>query len=255
MVTTLRNLNPISLLTITASSLLLTSQPSQALNVNLSTGVNSSNFTNNQGLVTTVSGGNLIDDNTGNAGFDNFFGSDDFLLLGANSIDSNITTDSRDNGNSVARSSLFSLNQTDFNNGILVNFKWAFDGNSTGGFADQDNFNIGLFKDDLTTMAPVLTRNAPIGYASGSESVLLSAANFNVNPPSSGDYFLEIVLNENSDNSSHSSAAGFNNISVSSSSVPFEFSPAQGLLAIGSFWGISAFIKRRKTASIDIDLA
>jgi hypothetical protein len=246
------NLTKVGLCLITAtSSLFLIAKPSQAISANLS----SSDFTQNEGLVTGVNGAtNGIDNATGNAGFDNFFVSDDFLLLGANSTDTNITTDSRRSGNSVATSIPLHLNSSDLNpaNGLRVNFNWVFDGNSLGNVNDKDNFNITLTKNDFSTTATIFDRTVDPsdslpGYGSGSESVFLTSADFsspvNATP---GDYILQIALNENA-NLIKSSAAGFNQISVAA--VPFEFSPTQGLLAIGGLWGISTYLKRKKAVA------
>jgi hypothetical protein len=260
MKTTLRNLKQVGLLAITASSLLLIAKPSQALNLNLSTGVNNSSFTKigTNGQVNTVPGTNGIDNNvTASRGFSNFFENNDFLLLGAQTTKSSILFDGNLDDNSVARSAVFSLDRANFQNGIDIKFNWAFNGNSTGNLSDLDNFSIGLFKSDLSNSATVFQRNAPGQYGSGSQALSLSRANFNTSP-TPGRYFLQIALQENAGNT-RSSAAGFNNISIVSDStpvaaVPFEFSPSQGLLAIGGFWSISAFIKRRKSNTSNLDL-
>jgi hypothetical protein len=251
------NLTKVGLFLTAVSSLFLIAKPSQAVIANLSTTVGSSNFTGIQGQVNAVPGTNDIDNATGTAGFDNFFGSSDFLLLGATTSNTNITTDSFRGGNSIAESSIFSLSQANIDAGIAIDFNWAFDGNSTGAVGNRDNFSIILT--DGTSSAAVFDRQVNttlpgVGYGSGSESVSLTAIDFDV-APTPGNYQLLITLNENGNaTTGSSSAAGFNQISVAA--VPFEFSPSQGLLAVGGLWGISAFLKRRKAAAmLNSDLA
>jgi hypothetical protein len=228
--------------------LFLITHPAQALtgSLNLAPG----DFTNN----TSIASNSIIDNNASATatidetdtpeGFGNAFSST-FLLLGANVNDS-IPTDSQTTDNSSAISEEFLISDTNISNGFLnIKFNWAFQGDATGEDVNQDNFNIYLIDSAQLngTAASILSINSPGGYGSDTEDL-----DVNISALTAGNYRLRIDLNENTGPTS--SAAGFNNISVSEvAAVPFEFSPTQGLLMVGAFFGLSSYLKHRKTAS------
>lgn len=225
-----------------ASSLLFFEMPAQAINIAL----DSSNYTVNLGV-----GNNSTSPtspiNTGmfsnGFGFENHF-SERFLLLGALANDSNIPNDSLDYTNSRATSTVFTLSSSDVSQNINISFKWAFNGNATGGSNDQDNFNISLVG---ATNKLLLTQALPGGYGKSFSTATISGGTLRA-----GNYRLRINVNENDDFDLHSSAAGFDNFQISSTpvlNIPFEFSPAQGLMIVGSFWALSNLIKGRKKMS------
>jgi len=244
MTTTPRNLKQIGLFAITASSLLLIAKPSQAVIADLSP----ADFSTGTG-VSVSNASSPINQNEFDIGF-----TSDFLILGANQANANIGN-SVDDANFRSESNVFSINQYNINQGsINVAFNWAFDGNSTGSAGDQDNFSITLRKFLTPTTssiaAPIFSRstaNTGFGYGAGSEFVSVNTNTLNAND----SYFIRVALNENSEPTN--SAFGINDIEVVA--VPFEFSPAQGLLAVGGFWGVSTFIKRRKANTSNLDLA
>jgi hypothetical protein len=259
------NLTKVGLFLTAVSSLFLIAKPSQAVIANLSTspspGINHFTQDGTTGAVNAVAGSNAIDNATDASGFDDFFGTNDFLLLGSKTTDSTIIGDTVRGGNSIADSRLFPLNSVDLSNGINIDFNWAFDGNANGNSSNKDNFSIVLYSEDESNQADVFSQKVDqgppvsIGYGTGSEKIFLNGTNFE-SPATAGNYFLRLQLNENGTTSTtlplsstnYSTAAGFNNVSVSA--VPFEFSPAQGLLAVGGLWGISAYLKRRKAAAM-----
>ena len=210
-------------------------------------------FSNFEGLVDDVTNPlapNTINTNTatdvdGNRdGFNNFF-NDPFLLLGANPGDTGIFSDSLTDDDSTAFSPTFSIADGNITGRISVSYNFAFFGNSAGSGFDDDDFSI--FLQNTTTFANVFVDGleAP-NFASGTRSVLLDSSDFAAVGASAGDYRLLIALNENGFNT-NSTAVGFNEISVTA--VPFEFSPALGLLAVGGLFGGSSVLKRRKAAN------
>ncbi|GAB4241879.1 MAG: hypothetical protein Kow0049_30890 [Stanieria sp.] len=222
------------LFALAASSLLLVEMPAHAINLSL----DSSAFTVQLGIgsnavpvTSTINTGNF----SNGSGFENHF-SQDFLLLGALADDSTIPTDSLDFGNSRAVSTQFTLSSQDVSEDLNINFKWAFNGNATGAAGDQDNFTLSIVGPTNQTF---FTKTLPGGYGKDTSTATISA-----NTLTAGNYRLRINVNENDDFDLHSSAAGFDDIQLAS--VPFEFSPSQGLLLVGGFWGLSNFIKRRK---------
>ncbi len=199
--------------------------------------------------VGTATGGSPIDDQAAPDGFGDAF-IDPFLLLGAAPTDTDIPGDSLNNANSVATTtSTFNLSSSNLTNGLRIKFNWAFQGNSTGvaALGDDDNFSIVLAKSgSLTERASVFSRNAP-DYGFGSESIFIDSSSGIFGALTPGAYSLRITLNENDEGAGLSTAAGFNQITVTA--VPFEFSPAMGLLAVGGLFGGSSILKRRKAAN------
>jgi hypothetical protein len=242
MTTTLTNLKQIGLFVITASSLLLIAKPSQSVTFNLSP----SDFTNSSDTVdTNASNTGGINKTAIPNGFGDFFSSN-YLLLGASGTDSDISAGPNFGNHSAVTSDTFSINSVGAANPVSVRFDWAFQGSVT---TSADEFVITLSNTTNSTDYPVFNQESP-AYRSNYGEVAT------VNNLTPGEYNLYIDLNEakGSGNSAlRNTAAGFDNISVEA--VPFEFSPAQGLLAVGSLWGVSAFIKRRKAMTSDLDLA
>ena len=236
----LTNLKNLGTLFTAAVSLLLAATSSHALSVNLAP----DQFTSTLGEADDVVGNHPIDEATAPDGFGGAF-TNDFLLLGSPTTATTIRGDGFNDSNSGAQSSLFSITSDDITDGIVVNFNWAFNGDSPG-FAglDQDNFSISLIKSDSSAFASVLTSAATAGYGSGSESVTINTGTL-----TAGDYRLQINLNENSSGlGTFSTAAGFNQITLEnpSVSVPFEFSPSLGLIIMGGIFVTTHYAKSRK---------
>ncbi|WP_071187468.1 hypothetical protein [Trichormus sp. NMC-1] len=178
-----------------------------------------------------------------------------FLLLGASAGlngdgvggDSNIPNDSLRNNNTAATSTTtVNLDSTQVAQPIALNFNWAFNGDSLGGFNDKDNFNIALVKIDNLDGAQLFERTVdPADSIPGYGLGINEISNIPANSLSAGAYRLVISLNENG--SSNSSAAGFNNISLTVSDpepVPFGFSTNASLLVFGGvFYGFNKLKK------------
>lgn len=236
----LTNIKNLGVFFAAASTLLLFSQPAGAVIANLSPSNFSLSAETPGGEVNAVGASNAINQASPTNGFGTVF-DEDFLLLGAITTASDIHDDGLISGNSTANSSNFSLTGTDLAAGITVDFEWAFNGNSVGTpFEDQDKFSILLKNFGVPTESAFVLGKAAAGdYGSGTESV-----NVNTSGLSAGNYFLQITLDENSGNL-NSSAAGFNQIAVSTS-VPFEFSPSVGLIMMGGIFVYSRYAKSRK---------
>jgi hypothetical protein len=244
------NMNKISLLIAAAGSLFLTTQAAEALDLT----IDPSDFTQNSSGVVNNNASNTESINTGTptAGFGNFFTSN-YLLLGADSTDTITDGNNADTNSSIRSNTTFTLSGTQR---IAVEFDWAFQGDSTGLTGDIDSFNLRLLSINPLTNAVLSSRqlfsnSAAAGYGSKVNQIAVALGN----SYPAGTYRLGFTLNEN-DSTGTNSAAGFDNISVYA--VPFEFSPAQGLLAVGGIWGISAYLKRKKAAatlSNDISLS
>ncbi|WP_413174912.1 hypothetical protein [Anabaena azotica] len=228
----------------TAVGITLSAQSAQALNFTLAP----SDFTITQGIGNnSASSAIAINTSAPANGFGNIFNSN-FLLLGANTTDPNIPNDSLRNNNSEATSIPFVITSTDAAQPITMTFNWAFNGNSLGGFNDKDNFNIALIKTDLSDGAQLFERtvdtsDAIPGYGFGINDL---GTVITANSLSAGNYQIVISLNENGN--TRSSAAGFNNIILSTPTVPFGFSTNASLLVFGGvFYGMN---KLRKNMAV-----
>jgi hypothetical protein len=243
-------------LLLTAASLLFAAKPAEALTGDIGS-FTPSEFTQDSGTVTSVTSNNNINQasTTGGAGFGGYFTSE-FLLLGAQNSDTTIPLDNQGTINnsrndSIALSPSFPITQSIINNrtSIRVEFNYAFNGNNSA--SAFDNFEVQLYDgSNLVDASPVYSISAPAGYGSGTGKAIFPTSSLLADT----NYQLQLTVNEST--STGSSAAGFNQITVTS--VPFEFSPAQGLLAVGGIWGISAYLKRKKAAatlSNDISLS
>ncbi|MBD2568558.1 hypothetical protein H6G59_11720 [Anabaena lutea FACHB-196] len=229
----------------TAAGITLSAQSAQALNFTLAPG----DFSIIQGIGDNNSSSTIAINTSAPAnGFGNVFTST-FLLLGANTTDANIPNDSLKNNNSVARSIPFAVSVADVAQPITMTFNWAFNGDSSGGFNDKDSFNIAIIKTDNSNGAQLFERtvdpsDAIPGYGFGINDIgTLIAAN----TLSAGNYQIFISLNENTDFSNRSSAAGFNNIILSTpgTPVPFGFSTNMSLLVFGGmFYGMNKLKKK-----------
>jgi len=257
------------LASIASSSILLATMPAYSINLPFQP-TDFSGGATNFGIVdptpSNVSGtGNFLANpiNTGDFGTRTGFGTggvtpfftSNFLLLGASGgtgqrafpplppvVDTNITTDSNRSQNNVALSIPFAITAADISTGGLrLEFNWAFNGNSQGipNF-DFDNFNIILVNTAGSAFGSgFFFARDTTGYGrNNGEVALLTVANALL----PGNYNIILTLNENTDGSLNSSAAGFNNIVL----VPFEFTPLTGLFGLGAIFGASNLYKRRK---------
>lgn len=230
---------------ITASCMTLSAQSAQALlPINFST----TDFNITQGAGNNnAAAGIPIDQNTPPNGFGDVF-DQTFILLGANVTDGNIPLDSLNNNNSIAVSNTFELDATDVSQVLEIEYNWAFNGNSTGGAGDQDNFSIALFSQSQSVFETIVQQNAGAGYGFQNDATSSIAANTIADAT---DYRLVITLNENADFFGRSSAAGFNQITLSNPStppppgVPFGFSTNASLVVFGAaFYGVNRLRKK-----------
>ena len=184
--------------------------------------------------VNNAAGNSNIDETATPQGFGNHFSdSDTFLLLGATDPSSNISS-SPASQNVTAFSEQFEIDSRDIQEGVVVEFDWAFQGTDD----ESDSFVVRIINSSESDIATVITENS---YGQGSYSGIVDVSDFS----GGSDYSLFVTLNEGAFDGKNS-AAGFNNISVS---VPFEFSPGLGLLMMGGLFGGSTYLKRRKLAS------
>ena len=242
----LTNLKNLGTLFTAAASLFLAATSSHALSVNLAPTDFSLSSDTPSGQANAVGASNAINQAIGPNGFSNISAGDvfssDFLLLGATTSATDILSDGVNSNNSSAESTIFPISATDVSDGIVINFKWAFNGNATGGFSDSDTYFVRLQNDDVASQfVDAIGKTAPGEYGSGTESV-----NINTTGLTAGNYYLQITLNENVN--SNSSAAGFNQITLEnpSVSVPFEFSPSLGLMIMGGIFITTRYAKSRK---------
>lgn len=221
----------------TAAGITLSAQSAQALNFSLAP----TQFTVIQGIGDNNALSSIAV-NTSSApanGFGTAFTSN-FLLLGANITDANIPNDSLKNNNSVASSIPFAVSSSDATQPITVTFNWAFNGNSTGNPGDQDSFLIQIA--GANGFGTFFQRLAPNYGSANSQTSTLAPGTL-----LAGDYQIFITLNENTDFFNRSSAAGFNNISLSTpgTPVPFGFSTNTSLLVFGGmFYGMNKLKKK-----------
>jgi hypothetical protein len=225
------------------ASFLFSATSVQAINLSL----NPSDFTVNKGIGTnSASATSALNTNpfSNGSGFENHFSSD-FLILGANpnspNYDTDIRTDSLRDENSRAISTTFTISPSDVTQDTQISFKWAFNGNAPGGSGTQDNFQLYLVNATSGANNNFFSQDrSNVSYSKENlQTVTIPANSF-----ASGNYFLRVNVNENDDPDNKSSAAGFSNFQVQT--VPFEFSPSQGLLLVGGIWGLSSFLKRKK---------
>jgi hypothetical protein len=238
------------LLTLAAFFFLSTESPAQAFGVTFDAGV----FVQAENASATSE----INTTTTPDGFGSFFDNDpntidDFVLLGAQETDSNISSDSYRgilNLSSTALSNSFTLSTQQVSDEITVNFDWIFQGNSTGTITsippnvDVDTFTftlVGLGSLSNVEQTLVTRLNSNYGSQRGESFTI------NANVLQAGDYALLAELVESPDSALHSSAAGIDNVSISA--VPFNFSPTLGLVITGGFWRFLDW-QRRKNKTI-----
>ncbi len=198
------------------------------------------------GQVFTVSEDDPIAVNASPDGFDDAFNNTgDLLLFGANpgsSATSFINTFPGDSNSFAQTSSTFTIRSVDVDGRIAVGFNFAFSGDSGNAL---DAFVVQLISQDDGQITNVGEPTTAPNFGSGSAFIFLDNTDIDITGESE-EFNLRITLSENGSDSA-SVAAGFNQITVTA--VPFEFSPALGLLAVGGFFGGSSVLKRRKAAN------
>ena len=178
--------------------------------------------------------GDLAIDNTEFG--DIFADGDTFLLLGATSANANIAASSP-NVNATATFANFEISSDNVSDGSLnFSFDWAFAGDNDA----LDNFFVGIGPTG-GSVTNFVTFQASYGSGTFDQSIDISGL-------TPGNYDLVVSLTEST--GPGNSAAGFDNIAISS--VPFEFSPALGLFLVGGLFGGSSYLKRKKAAKIDL---
>jgi hypothetical protein len=175
-------------------------------------------------------------------GFNNFFTSD-FVSVGATGGQT-IST-SQDGGASLATSPI-TLSASDILGGSLsISFRYAFAGR--GPTSGADSFTVALLNaagnTNLGTFFTLSGGSAGNLFSlNGTQSGSVSISGF-----TPGSYNIGLINSELSFDAGNS-AAGFNNIDVSTTAIPFEFSPL-GLVALG---GAYYFAKKNKKAKSEI---
>jgi len=184
-----------------------------------------------------------LDNSAGAFGFDNQFGTERFVSLGANpsqTIPQSVST-----GNSIVRT-LFSFSTTGLSTlgtdpsrpFVSLVFDYVFDGVNTG---DVDQWQV-LFLEynpggTLKGSTPLALQStlSPTKTTFGTADIFVSTA---------GLYGFQVILNETLDSPSTSNTAlGFNNIVVRSA-VPYELETGLGLGAVGLFMAYRRLKKR-----------
>ncbi len=191
----------------------------------------------NDGVVDNdaTSGGNINSGTIPNDGFGGFF-TQDYLLLGADDSNANIGS-SDTNGNSVAISnSTFTVSSLTEN--VTLLFDWAFQGNNAT--STDDEFSLGIIQgNNVPSYKQFFKVESPSFGSNLGETITLNGF-------TPGEYNVLIQLNEAGGVSPLNSAAGFDNITVTTGAVPFEFSPSLGLFLMAGIFGFSRSLKSRK---------
>jgi hypothetical protein len=173
-------------------------------------------------------------------GFVSFF-TTPFVSLG--SLGTTTIRNSTAGSNSLAQSLVaINLSAAEAALPVQVTYDFAFAGNSSVP-GTPDNFRILFVDAGGTNVGPIQNL---VGSTSFIQTGLGTLFNIPANTFTAGtDYFLQLVLNENIDGTVNNTAAGFNNVSITTN-VPFEFSPALGVLALGGLFGASQLRKQAK---------
>jgi hypothetical protein len=173
-------------------------------------------------------------------GFQNFF-SADFVALGSTPTEA-ANGGALNNANSQATSP-FTI--TPGTTALNISFQYAFAG--TSGSFGADGFGINLF-DSTGAFAADFGFGLTAPLSQGFRLTGTGTGTADVSALAPGAYRVALILIENSNGASFNSAAGFNNIDVTATSVPFEFSPL-GLVALG---GAYYFANKNKKAKSEI---
>jgi len=174
------------------------------------------------------------------SGFGGFFTAS-FVSLGA--LNANTIPLSNGGNNNVAQSTTpFNLSPAEASSPLSFAFNFAYGGSTS---LTPDNFRA-LVVDVGGAIVPAAS--LPPLNLSSSTNFLTTQNNFNfvyaANTFTAGsNYFLQFVLNENFDGPANNTAGGFNNVSVTTN-VPFEFSPALGVLGLAGLFGANQFRKK-----------
>ena len=197
-----------------------------------------------------------------------FVDNSEFLLLGvaesdSTDTDSTISTDSFRYLASQALSPVFTLTTEDTQKNLLVEFDWAFQGNSEGDTSslDRDVFGVAfsVSGDPSNEAAQLLLRDTSTteGYESQKDySKVIESGILQ----SGTDYRMVINLTEGADVGTspqcpltscpeygRSSAVGIDNVTISTiEEVPFNFTSSQGLLILMGFSGFNYLFKKSK---------
>jgi hypothetical protein len=220
--------------------LFITKIPAQAFNVTFNSGLLLNSYDNQSPDIS-------INQTSIPNGFNNFF-NDDFLLLGAQSNDSNIALDSHRFGLSSATSNSFQL-FTQNNQDVVLEFDWIFQGNADDFLGlNTEYFSLALVNVDTSSIK--LDLLLATEYSSGSYSNVIESGDV-----PAGNYTITANLLESADLGinplnpleslplyGRSSAAGLGNVSIAT--VPFEFSPTLGIFLVGTIWGVSHLSKK-----------
>jgi len=171
-----------------------------------------------------------------------------FVSLGA--LGTQTIRNSVGNQNNEAYSTIaLNLTAIEAANPVQVLFDFAFAGNSQ---VTPDNFRILFVDAGLNLVGPLLNFSGGPSFFTSQAGASLNVAANTFTP--GVDYFLGLILNENSDGTSNNTAAGFNNI-VITTNVPFEFSPALGVLGLAGLFGANQFRKKiaKRKQAVDVN--
>ena len=232
---------------IATASMLAFTAPSQAFTITLDGGSNTDFPTRGFDPTTrSVVGiaGQAMETSLGGAGFSDFFSTNYGLLGGlstgtANSLAFN-------SGSSSAFSAPFTTAGAGPTDNISITFDYAFSGNTPG----TDSANVFFFDlDDGGSFNVFVTSLTLYGSQAGA-SFLLPANLFE----STRNYQFAFQLIETDNTSSFNSAFGFDNVTIQSQ-VPFEFSPALGVLGLAGLFGANQFRKKiaKRKQAVDVN--
>jgi len=188
--------------------------------------------------------GQAMNTSFGGAGFSNFFSSDYGLLGG---LSTGIANSSAFNsGSSSAYSSSFTTASAAPTDNISITFDYAFSGNTPG----TDSANVFFFDVDNGGANDVFVTSLSVYGSQAGASFLLPAILFNP----AINYQFAFQLSETANSNLFNSAFGFDNITVQSQ-VPFEFSPALGVLGLAGLFGANQFRKKiaKRKQAVDVN--
>lgn len=191
----------------------------------------------------------------GLGGFNNFFTTGDFLAVGG--LGTQTIGSSTRGANTRVNSLGFTLSAGDFTEDLLITFDFAFAGYI--GRLATSQFNVQLFDGTNTIdfIAPVqLNNNAGQPSATNgrfrqtattSVAGIIAAADLQaVFSSTPGTYFVSINVDEPSSSTTTNTVAGFQNISIQSVPVPFDFEPSLGIGLLGLGFGLNKVRKNLK---------
>ncbi len=181
-------------------------------------------------------------------GFGGFFNSPNgptFLAVGATGTG---TISASPTGVNSRTTSTFNVSAADAaaSTNIFANFIYAYQGAPTGSVIND--FVINLVNPSGSDKVTIFdAANGSAGYSSGTtvSNLFVNSSGGFFNFYGAGNYGFEIALTE-SGFGSVNTAAGFNQVLISSTPVPFDFDPSAGIAILGAGFGLNKLRKNLK---------